>query len=562
MDPRNVIVWTLLVVLAVLAMSAGVQAQELREVPASEILEQIQAGEDVYLENVRITGEFNVGKIELETMLVERKFVKRVGLEEIEIVRSEELKIVGSEMVIINSIFENNVDFSKTQFKKTLDFRLTSFLNISDFTNANFSGDADFWGANFSGDADFWGADFGGYTKFAGAKFGGDADFEDADFYDDTNFKYVVFGGDAYFKDADFYANADFRTANFSGNASFFSADFYANADFQTAKFGGDADFKHMDFRRDIFFDNQVYIKLIKDFRDNALFDDANNIYYQYRKRESQASLANFFMWASCGYGVRPWYAVVWGVTIIFMCALVYWLKGGIRQSKENCEDDEQDAPLCDAFYFIMVAVTTVGFMYLSRDCGWELQYAIILAVAMILIYIQSQYKLRFFCWQNQTDTTYKQGRKSLLTLYFRCLKKLNMWLRGVCRLENNGDKKDTPFCDAFYFIMVAVTTVGFMYLSRDCGWKLQDTRILTGAIILIFILIYIRKCRLESNIDKKDASFCDAFYYSVTTFTTLSYGDWYPKNYYRILASIEGLLGWLILALFLVTLANVMIRP
>ena len=161
-----------------------------------------------------------------------------------------------------------------------------------------------------------------------------------------------------------------------------------------------------MDFRRDIVFDKQVYIKLIKDFRDNALFDDANTIYYQYRKQESKVRrgisisyLLDVFMGLSCGYGVRPWYAAGWTVAIIFICSSIYWLWDGIRRSKESDEDDEQDA------------------------------------------------------------------------------------------------------------------------------------------------------------------SFCDAFYFSVTTFTTIGYGDWYPKDRHRILAVIEGLLGWLTLALFLVTLANVMIR-
>ena len=65
-----------------------------------------------------------------------------------------------------------------------------------------------------------------------------------------------------------------------------------------------------------------------------------------------------------------------------------------------------------------------------------------------------------------------------------------------------------------------------------------------------------------EGDEDDSRVSFWDAFYFSVVTFTTVGYGDWYPADRYRKFVMIEGLVGWLTLALFLVTLANVMIRP
>jgi len=49
-------------------MSTGVQAKELREVSASEILKQIENGEDIFLENVRITGKLDLSKIDLKTV--------------------------------------------------------------------------------------------------------------------------------------------------------------------------------------------------------------------------------------------------------------------------------------------------------------------------------------------------------------------------------------------------------------------------------------------------------------------------------------------------------------
>jgi len=55
MEPKKVFMWLFLHILLVSMMSTGCQAQELTEVNASDILEQIENGEDIYLENVRIT---------------------------------------------------------------------------------------------------------------------------------------------------------------------------------------------------------------------------------------------------------------------------------------------------------------------------------------------------------------------------------------------------------------------------------------------------------------------------------------------------------------------------
>jgi len=107
-----------------------------------------------------------------------------------------------------------------------------------------------------------------------------------------------------------------------------------------------------------------------------------------------------------------------------------------------------------------------------------------------------------------------------------------------------------------------------FIWLSCGYGVKPWRTAAWAVAIILIFTPFYfwrggIKRLKEENEDGKQDVSLYDAFYFSMTTFTTLGYGDLYPADRYRMAAVvIEGLVGWLILALFLVTLANVMIRP
>lgn len=160
MKPKNVIAGVLCLGIVALFLSSGVQAQELREVNAKYILKQIEKGEDIFLENVRITGELDLNKIELETVIRSER-----------VIPPEELKIVESKIELWNSVFEDDVDFSNTQFRKDVVFGGTSFLGKIDFFGAVFSSNANFRNADFSGGADFKSADFSGDADFKDARF-------------------------------------------------------------------------------------------------------------------------------------------------------------------------------------------------------------------------------------------------------------------------------------------------------------------------------------------------------------------------------------------------------
>lgn len=103
-------------------------------------------------------------------------------------------------------------------------------------------------------------------------------------------------------------------------------------------------------------------------------------------------------------------------------------------------------------------------------------------------------------------------------------------------------------------------------WLSCGYGVKPEYPLIWALFLIIVFTVVYwsgdgIRRLKEEGK-DIKRVSFWDAFYFSMVTFTTVGYGDWYPKDRYRKFVMIEGVVGWLTLALFIVTLANVLIRP
>lgn len=465
------IMWLFLYSLVVLSMQGLGQNEEITEVNVSDILEQIKNGEDIHLEKVRIIGEFNLNKIELETVPIVRKirsimkfvvsdyeFVPDYKPKWIEVYVNEsldfeedELKIVESKITIKNSIFENDVNLSKMYFKKSIDFNGTSFLGKSNFEGAsfidsvvfekaNFSSDVNFEKVNFGGLANFLYTNFDGSTDFSDTNFGGNAffplanfnyiKFEKVNFDGDANFAYTNFDGNAYFRyanfsnyaffiyakfggdtyfenasfkytyfsDANFGRDVDFKLVKFAGYSDFRGANFNGNADFLLANLGnnthfGKTNFKKIDgwdYLKDGIFDGPMYIKLIKTFRDNEQFDDADNAYYQYRQ-VSQAKKDGFSwvvdeIWRiSSGYGVRPGNTILFGVLIILVFTLIYWSMGNVS--------------IGDAFYFSITTFASVQSKdwyptdhyrkiahVIERLLGWVILSLFIVTLANVMI--------------------------------------------------------------------------------------------------------------------------------------------------------------------------------
>ena len=117
MKPKNVIVWILLLGIVVLLMSTSVQAKERTEVNATDILKQIEKGGDINLGNVCITGKLDLSKLDLETVPSARSsmVILFYGIE-------KELNIVESRINIFDSVFEDAVDFSHTDFREDITF--------------------------------------------------------------------------------------------------------------------------------------------------------------------------------------------------------------------------------------------------------------------------------------------------------------------------------------------------------------------------------------------------------------------------------------------------------
>ena len=250
-------------------------------IQASEILAKIERGEDVEYDGVIIEGDLDITGLELPTEHTDRTE------DDIRYVLPDGSKLISSLITITkteirgdvnfgNASFQEQITFRGTKFGGGADFRGTEFLRNVDFGGAEFTGkSAEFWEVKFANNADFGGvlfgegayfvrAKFGGYAIFLLAEFGREAFFAETRFTGrEANFQGAKFCGHTYFDSVEFSGketnflrvkfddNANFEGAKFaSGNANFEGAEFAGgNANFVEAKFtGGDADFEGAEF--------------------------------------------------------------------------------------------------------------------------------------------------------------------------------------------------------------------------------------------------------------------------------------------------------------------------
>jgi len=69
---------------------------------------------------------------------------------------------------------------------------------------------------------------------------------------------------------------------------------------------------------------------------------------------------------------------------------------------------------------------------------------------------------------------------------------------------------------------------------------------------IIVFAYIYFKQGLLSSGIPV-NIDFFDALYFSITTWTTIGYGDFSPIPSCRLVTSIEAILGYYAMAMFIV---------
>lgn len=114
-------------------------------------------------------------------------------------------------------------------------------------------------------------------------------------------------------------------------------------------------------------------------------------------------------------------------------------------------------------------------------------------------------------------------------------------------------------------FLSLSKWTNIISWIAFGYGLKPVRTLLAGGVIVVFFAIIYWKGSGIYRPSDegekKSIVSGLDALLFSIREFTTLGSADWYPKDNFRIWVTLEGLIGWVMLGIFMATLTNVMIR-
>ncbi len=101
-----------------------------------------------------------------------------------------------------------------------------------------------------------------------------------------------------------------------------------------------------------------AYLALVENYRRLGWSKDQDDCYYQYRRLDQAgkswgwSKIIDILAGISCGYGVRPGYAVIWSLITILAFGLVFWKGNDIRRSSKPLNEPAEENGLPETTTF------------------------------------------------------------------------------------------------------------------------------------------------------------------------------------------------------------------
>ncbi len=494
--------WRSLALMAVLAMAVLSTSGAQQVVSAREILAKIADNEPVFYDNARISGDLDLRQLPdarvTNTFTITNSTIMNGTFDSV---------TFAKDAVFWGTTFES-ASFEKAGFLGQADFANTSFANAS-FSAASFARPAVFDAALFRDNVSFEDAVFSKDAFFYEARFMANANFNYSDFASYSYFAATQFLGDAYFSDVDFLGALDFSAARVAGRTNFFQSRF-ESAVFSNSVFSGPVQFGLASFSGLSSFGEAL-------FADEALFNLAS------------FSRAAYFS------GAEFQKDAFFGLTKFEDIAS---LQSARFDGDLNLKGASISTILLDKTRFGKNSRITLNDTDFSRfKVHWnEIEDLVVWEPGAYLALVENYRRLG---WSGDQDDCYYQYRR------LDQARKGWSWSKAIDILA---------------------------WLSCGYGVRPGYAGVLSLLTILIFALVFwkgdgIRKSAkpLHEPAEKYavpgPVTLRNALFFSTMIFISRGPNEFLPVGKNRYYVILEGILGWLLLALFLVTLGRVMIR-
>ena len=488
--------------IAILVLATATVSSAQMTVPAGEIIAKVQNNQPVNYDGVIISGDLDLGRLnppEVHSVIsIVNSTVQNASFNGVSF--EKDASFWGTTF--------SNAGFNKTTFLENSDFSNVSFHHAS-FVGAAFVRPVTFDGAEFQENVSFEDSQFQKDTSFNNVRFLGDADLNYTNFWYYTYFSGALFFKNAFFSDVNFQGTSDFSSANFSLGANFFGSQFGATS-FDNCNFSGPASFGLTRFSGlssygDALFSKEANFNLAR-FSDAAYFSKAHfkdKALFGLVKFEDIASLENA--------------AFDDELTLKSAQISTMLLDGAFfgKSSKIN---------LKDADFRRLKAHWNAIKDHMVYDPG---------------VYLALIDNYRVLGWHSEQDDCYYEYR-----------------------ILNQAEKE--------FGLSKAIDVLAWM----SCGYGVRPGYTVAWAVLTIFVFALIfwkgdgirRSAKplqgaVEEDSVPERAIFRNAMFFSTCIFLSQGPIDFLPVGKHRYFVIVEGILGWLLLALFLVTLGRIMIR-
>ncbi len=472
---------------------------------------------------------------------------------------------------------EGQVIFQKTEFGKGgLSFANANFNDgKTSFKEARFGdGDVDFHYANFGdGEVTFEKAEFGdGEVNFRSTKFGnGKVDFTRCEFGDgEVNFTNAEFGnGNVYFVNSNFQSGkASFKLATFgTGKKDFHYAKFgEGDKNFERTNFGaGDVDFRAVDF-------NEGRINFIlAEFGDGDVTFEASELKkgkITFRRNAFGKGMINFAMaefenaeliFENINFNQESvtFHRAKFNSLSIKSCQLdnyfdLRFLKCGILDLSDTIIRDIIDMTPYD-FDMELKALNLSGVRLLGRIfIEWNTTNVKKLIYQQESSFRSKSEQFRILKQNYNSTGQYNDEDESYIEFKRTELE---------ADLRDSIKKKRSKFRAYFHY------WIQHFLFDKIGLYATNPIRVLVSMLIFYFafslLYIFLPDAHIESSLGdpEKLPYVAKCFYFSVVTFFTVGYGDYYPGGYLKIVAGIEGFCGVFLMSYFTVAFVRKILR-